>query len=232
MILTLGGGGRVLSARQEQMDTQSGDILLFEPGAHHNYGTSAAAGRWDLIWSHFVPPADWAYWKTWSVRWSGLQHSRLGPLTTGRVCDALRLVHDTEFTVRETAGAFMLNCLQRAWLFIQQAEERSRFPDRDPRIQKALQLMETRYSSVLSIGQVATYCGLSLSRFAHLFKDEMGTTPQQYLESRRMDQARNLIRFSNLPVGDVARVCGYEDPFYFSTRFKKAFGRSPRAFRG
>jgi AraC-like DNA-binding protein len=92
--------------------------------------------------------------------------------------------------------------------------------------------METRYSSVLSIGDIAAHCGLSLSRFAHLFKDEMQRTPQQYLEARRMEQARNLIRFSNLPIGDVARVCGYEDPFYFSTRFKRAFGRSPRAFRG
>jgi AraC family transcriptional regulator of arabinose operon len=232
LILTLGGGGRVFSETREQVDTIPGDILLFEPGAYHNYGTSPASGRWDVLWSHFVPPADWDYWNHWPACWPGLRLSKVGPVTAGRVCDALRLVHDTEFTVRETEGAFMLNCLQRAWLFIRQAEERARVPDRDPRIQKALQLMETRYSSVLSIGDIAAHCGLSLSRFAHLFKDEMQRTPQQYLETRRMDQARNLIRFSNLPIGDVARVCGYEDPFYFSTRFKRAFGRSPRAFRG
>lgn len=232
LILTRGGSGRVLSERREQVDTQPGDILLFEPGAYHNYGTSVVSGRWDIVWSHFVPPADWDYWKTWPTRWSGLRFSRVGPVTSGRVCDALRLAHETEFTVRDTAGAFMLNCVQRAWLFIRQAEERARLPGRDPRIQKALHFIETRYSSVLSIGEIAAHSGLSLSRFAHLFKDEMERTPQQYLEARRMGQARNLIRFSNLPIGDVARLCGYEDAFYFSTRFKRAFGRSPRAFRG
>jgi AraC family transcriptional regulator of arabinose operon len=161
-----------------------------------------------------------------------LRLSKVGPVTAGRVCDALRLVHDTDFRFKEPMGAFMLNCLHRAWLYIQEAEERESQPDRDPRIQKALHFMETRFSQSLSMEDISAHCGLSLSRFAHLFKDEMQRTPQQYLEHRRMEQARNLIRFSNLTIAEVASACGYEDPFYFSTRFKRAHGRSPRAFRG
>lgn len=43
--------------------------------------------------------------------------------------------------------------------------------------------------------------------------------------------ARNLIPFSNLPISEISRAWGYEDPFYFSTRFRALHGLSPRKYR-
>ena len=88
------------------------------------------------------------------------------------------------------------------------------------------------YRQKLTVDRIARKCGLSLSRFAHLFRDETGRTPQQFIEARRMELARNLLRYSNLSVAEVASACGYEDPFYFSSRFRGTLGKSPRAYRG
>lgn len=231
MILTLGGGGRMESEAGELWESQAGDILLYEPGAYHNYGTSPVVGTWSLLWSHFVPPAGWDYWSGWPPRWAGLRSFRIDPLTTNRVCDSLRLVHDAEFATDALWGSFMLNCLERAWLFIRQVQERQGPAGRDKRIQLALHHVQTHLARKLSIEALARRSGMSVSRFAHLFKDETGTTPQQYIESRRMELAGNLLRYSNLTVAEVARACGFEDPFYFSSRFKRHFALSPRAYR-
>ncbi|MGC9451656.1 MAG: helix-turn-helix domain-containing protein [Oceanipulchritudo sp.] len=231
-ILTLGGSGRASGEDGGYVETQTGDILLYDPGAFHQYGTAPGRGYWNLAWSHFVPPEDWDYWKAWESPWQGLSKTRIGPLTTGRVRDSLGIIHDGDFGSGSLLGAFMLNCLQRAFLHIRQAELRSSDAARDARVQKALHVILRNLAGDLSMEALARQCGLSVSRFAHLFKEEMESTPQQFVERRRMEQARNLLRFSNLPIAEVARACGFEDPYYFSSRFRKRHGISPSGYRG
>lgn len=71
---------------------------------------------------------------------------------------------------------------------------------------------------------------LSPTYFMKLFKKETGQTPAGYLTDKRMDYARRLLsnrRALGLRVRDVARRCGYEDPYYFSRAFKRYTGMAP-----
>ena len=64
------------------------------------------------------------------------------------------------------------------------------------------------------------------------FKKETGKTPLDYLISMRMEQAKMLLiqqTFSG--VESVASACGFADPFYFSTCFKRHVGTSPLQYR-
>ena len=64
------------------------------------------------------------------------------------------------------------------------------------------------------------------------FKKETGKTPLEYLVSLRMEQAKMLLiqqTFSS--VESVATACGFSDPFYFSTCFKRYAGVSPLQYR-
>jgi AraC family transcriptional regulator of arabinose operon len=79
--------------------------------------------------------------------------------------------------------------------------------------------------------QLARSCGLSPSRFAHLFREQMGRSPRAYAEDRRMERAVRLLRLTTLPVAEVAAACGFEDPLYFSSRFRRWTKSSPSAFR-
>jgi YesN/AraC family two-component response regulator len=46
-----------------------------------------------------------------------------------------------------------------------------------------------------------------------------------------MGHARELLTSSRLPITDIARIVGYDNPLYFSRIFKKEAGMSPREFR-
>ncbi len=66
-----------------------------------------------------------------------------------------------------------------------------------------------------------------------LFKKEMGLTPLEYMTRMRMKKAESLLLSmgaQDYSVAEVAGLCGYEDPLYFSRVFKKTFGVSPSAY--
>ncbi len=77
----------------------------------------------------------------------------------------------------------------------------------------------------------AAQCGLTKSYFIQLFKKTTGMPPYRYLTSYRIQQARQLLLFSDLSVSEVGRACGYFDYNYFSRLFKKMEGVSPSQFR-
>lgn len=70
-----------------------------------------------------------------------------------------------------------------------------------------------------------------------LFKKETGVTPHEYLISKRMERARELLsgrltnRYSNYSVSQIAELCGFSEPLYFSRVFKKRFGVSPSEYK-
>ncbi|MDE6504371.1 MAG: helix-turn-helix transcriptional regulator [Clostridia bacterium] len=69
-----------------------------------------------------------------------------------------------------------------------------------------------------------------------LFKKEVGATPHEYLISKRMELAAELLSsgvsnaYSNYSVSQVAEMCGFAEPLYFSRVFKKYYGVAPSAY--
>lgn len=73
----------------------------------------------------------------------------------------------------------------------------------------------------------APYCYDYLCR---LFRQEMHTTPHKYLTDLRLQTAADILRSGSSSITEAARLCGYQDPLYFSRMFKKKFGVSPREY--
>ena len=63
-----------------------------------------------------------------------------------------------------------------------------------------------------------------------LFQKEMLVTPHQYLNNKRLQFAAEALvgaEMSGITVTDVARMCGFREPLYFSRMFKKKYGVAP-----
>lgn len=74
----------------------------------------------------------------------------------------------------------------------------------------------------------APYCYDYLCR---LFRQELHTTPHKYLTDLRLQSAADALRLNpGSSISEIARLCGYSDPLYFSRMFKKRFGVSPREY--
>ena len=231
LVYTLGGRGRYGHAGGEFI-AEAGDMVLVRPGVRHDYGTARGARNWEPLWAHFVPRPNWLTWLDWPEVAPGILHLSLrgheeAPRIAQRFRDLIRLNSGPSRHREDLA----LNALEEILLWCDLANPRRETAGLDSRIRRSLEYICERFAEPLHVAQVAAACGLSPSRFAHLFRSQTGETPQRYLELQRLNRARQLLEFTQEPVAVVARSVGFENPFYFTLRFKRHSGASPRAWR-
>lgn len=64
-----------------------------------------------------------------------------------------------------------------------------------------------------------------------IFKETYGVTIISYLETRRITQAKNLLRFTDMTVDEISAAIGMNDANYLARRFRKIEGMSPGEYR-
>jgi len=99
------------------------------------------------------------------------------------------------------------------------------------RMRVALAVLEEAAFAPLDLAALARTHGFSPSTFRRRIRSLTGCSPQEYLTRLRLARAKSLLVRSEDSVLEVARQCGFEDPFYFSRVFQKVEGLSPSAFR-
>jgi two-component system response regulator YesN len=101
----------------------------------------------------------------------------------------------------------------------------------DIRVRQVITLLSQDLSRNVDIKALASSVDLSASRLRHLFKDETGLTPAQYLKRLRLERARELMEGSFLRVKEVMPQLGITDESHFVTDFKKTYGLPPIKYR-
>lgn len=83
----------------------------------------------------------------------------------------------------------------------------------------------------LSVADMASACAVSVSTLQRRLRERHGVSPMAYLTGRRMEQARELLIQTRLPIGEIALQTGYESHSAFSNAFRQHFGESPGQLR-
>jgi AraC family transcriptional regulator of arabinose operon len=96
----------------------------------------------------------------------------------------------------------------------------------------AIAHLQDVYADNVSVARLAAQAGLSVSHFSSLFRRATGCGPREYQTRLKMSRGRELLDTTDLPVASVARMVGYEDPFYFSRQFRAVHGLTPSEYRG
>jgi transcriptional regulator GlxA family with amidase domain len=99
------------------------------------------------------------------------------------------------------------------------------------RIEPIIAFMMQNLANPISVGRLSQMAGVSPSTFFALFRAATGYSPNDYFTRARMQRAGQLLQTGNLSVKEVAAMMGYDDPFYFSRRFKSAHGIAPLGYR-
>ncbi len=91
--------------------------------------------------------------------------------------------------------------------------------------------VQQHYMEELTLETLADMVYLSPSYLSKLFKRETGENLSIYIQNVRVQQAKILLRTTNLKTYEVAEQVGISDPVYFSRIFKKVTGIKPKDFR-
>ncbi len=106
------------------------------------------------------------------------------------------------------------------------------YRDENKSILDVLDLMNEHYNQDKGLNFYADACFLSVSRFSHWFKQQMGMSPAKYINDLRIGYAKSyLTAYYTNSIEYVSRQCGYKDQHYFSRVFKKNVGMTPTEYR-
>ena len=83
----------------------------------------------------------------------------------------------------------------------------------------------------ISLDRVARKVNISPNYFSAMFSQEVGQTFVEYLTSKRIGEAKRMLRQTDKRSSEIAFAVGYKDPHYFSFVFKKVSGCTPSEYR-
>lgn len=104
-------------------------------------------------------------------------------------------------------------------------------PTHDRRLMVVLELINEDIRRQLMIRELATIVNLSPGRLAHLFKSEVGISPQRYVNNVRLEKAKELLESGMLSVKEIAAEIGYPNVSSFCRSFKACYGTTPGEYR-
>lgn len=101
-------------------------------------------------------------------------------------------------------------------------------PDQQRRV---LELIEEQLGTELSITRLAGAAGMSPDHFAHCFKHTFGESPYRFVQLRRVEAARKLLKLTRLPIAEIALSVGFSNQSHFTQVFRQLTGTTPARAR-
>lgn len=85
--------------------------------------------------------------------------------------------------------------------------------------------------SEINLDTLARMAGMPVGPFIKAFRRTFHTTPYQFLLDRRIEQAKNLLTTTSLPITEIGAAVGFSNPGHFATVFGRRVGVTPRRYR-
>ncbi len=100
-----------------------------------------------------------------------------------------------------------------------------------PQISRVIARMEHDYAKPFRLEELAQFARTSPRNFSRQFRRITGNSPIDYLLKIRLRRAAGLLLNGSWSMAEIADRCGFRDSNYFTKRFTREYGCSPRAFR-
>src|SRR5213592_4132093 len=92
---------------------------------------------------------------------------------------------------------------------------------------RAKDLVDARYREPLDVPALARAARLSPAHFSREFRRAFGETPHQYLLTRRLERAAELLRATDHSVAEICMEVGLSSVGSFTTSFKRTYQLTP-----
>ncbi len=213
----------------ERRDIPEGNIIIFRPGEPQHYCLLARQHSVSE-YIHFTGRGCEPLMKWFSDQ--GRSVFYIGKSTS---CDTLFERMSQEMLFR--TDLYEELCAAYLYQLLVQFRRRARAhleavpPHPEKRIASVCYRMQREYNLDIPLESYAADCCLSMSRFAHLFTQQVGRSPGAYRNRLRLTQAKELLTLTELPVGEIGTLVGFHDSNYFTRLFTSVVGCSPTVFR-
>ena len=221
---------RGLATRHTIVEAKAHDCFFLDCTNEYTH-ISSQDDPWELMWVHFYGPQAAAYYayfsehNSWHFRSSavneligcietilGLHESRTEDtdiLAANQIHQILSYICSGASGSGDDVGSSVLNS----------------------KLQDILRYLDEHFTENISLDALAEQFFISKYYLSREFKKEFGTTIIQYVLMKKINYAKELLRYSNSSIEEIARLCGIDDASYFNKVFKKLEGGTASEYR-
>ena len=217
-------GRMIIDFDDGRTDMSAGDMMVISPGRHyHNY--LDGEDRVNYMWLHFTGRLAQNFMErfhipTDKVCHTGVHHSfnEMWQRMFGE------FVQNDEFFSQVTAGIFtqILAAFSR---YIHSSANQKNFV-------KSVTYIHSHYGEAISVSELAVMENMSESHYRACFRNSMEMSPIEYITEVRIRSAVQFLEETDKKLSEIARLCGYNDMYYFIRVFKNKTGVTPGRYRG
>ena len=207
------------------------DLLWLPARKPHSYGASPER-PWTIVWAH-IEGDEVDFWR-----------HHLGLPATGGVLSLApeksshfaRALEETYHSLGN-GYAFPRQVEAAAWIrnaFVSAARSHAPSSKGVPaaqRVAATVDWMRDHLYCSARLPELAMRARMSIPHYSALFRQITGYAPVNYHLRLRILRACHFLDTTDLPISEIAREVGFEDPYYFSRIFRRIMGRAPRNYR-
>ncbi len=223
-----GCGWYKIGDKQYQVNTN--EFFMLPKNEEHAYG-SDEKHPWSIYWVHFGGDMLTFFNEMNVVK------EHIKPMSIRNNSEVFALFSKIYKTLQNgysTDNLIFANmCLSHfLTLFIYNSKHTVDIPsDKIDCVESAIAYMKKNIDGNISLDELSKVNNYSTSRFSNLFKQKTGYAPIDYFIQMKMQKACQHLDFSDQSIKSVAYTLGFDDPYYFSRRFRKVIGMSPNKYR-
>lgn len=225
-LVVLSGTGTV-TYQGNNYNLSQGDGVLID--CHELYThISNSLAPWELLWVHFNGPSARDYYN-YIVKNRGHQFhfSDLGHISAS-IEELIRLHENRLDDTDIRSSAIIVELLTCCCAKGNTADDESALSFK---LEQILHYLDEHFSEKISLDQLSQHFSISKYYLAREFKKTYDMTIVQYILTKKITQAKTLLRYSNLPIEEIALQCGIGDASYFNKVFKKIEGMTASQYR-
>jgi AraC-like DNA-binding protein len=228
----------------------TGDTFIIVPGEEHSYDIHSRTVIINCIFYSEFLKNDWDTLKKMSGIYNFVvleplfrfeannnQILRLNPSELSHVHFLLSLIKK-EFDTKSdgyvlAAKSYLLSILMilgRKWEQTYNVQSKS-YEKKSELIEKALLYINQNISNHLIVDELASLVYLSPDYFRRIFREVTKMSPVRYINSLRVERAKELLNKTDMTIGEISETVGIGDIQYFSRMFNEIEGISPLKYK-
>ncbi|MDD6050065.1 MAG: AraC family transcriptional regulator [Clostridiales bacterium] len=225
LLLVMMTGSLSYQTRTSRGVARAGQVLLLDCNAPHSY---AAQGKCSFTFVHFAGAQSKDLYEE-IERTVGNLITMSNPNDLHEaIGEMLQAMNETHHLDAGEASSLIYSMLMKLLSLsgLSGAGESG-----NPVVDRAIAYIQSHLADHLSVEDIAASAGYSSGYFSHMFAEETGLSPYQFVVKSRVEQAQKLLKTTRLPVQEIAFQCGFNSAANFCYTFRKLTGVSTLEYR-
>lgn len=231
-IVTKGSGS--VKYLSEEYNVQPGDCVFLN--CMNAYEHTSSSDLWTLKWVHFYGTNMDAIYEKYKERGGKVVFRAPDQKIITDIIDEIHTIADSssylkDMEIHEKLSSLLLNIMKESWNKSLNDNESSFSSEKRKDLRLIREYIEENYNKDIRLDFLSLKYGISKYYLSHMFKEQYGTSVNNYIINMRITKAKHLLRFSDLSTTEIANRVGYEDVNYFIRSFKKVENITPGEYK-